>query len=214
MNQSKIFLSIAILIAVGVVFFLINYSKQPLSKSQPTKLPLNISKEEKISLPKETEKLEPARKARIEKMVEIKEIRDEIKTKARGEIIEYQEDSFYSGNDFAVILKNQDEFKAQLIKKFKNIIIGVTAENCKVNLNKPEKSAILRCDIEGARYSTNSYSMHFLLNGTKRFGFDLYGFKEVGKKFIYEGKINGIPTYVVFEFPYRISHCHEHVWPR
>jgi hypothetical protein len=53
--------------------------------------------------------------------------------------------------------------------------------------------------------------MHFLLGN---WPFDLYQFKEYEKKLVYEGKINGVPTTVIFEFPYALSHCHEHVWPK
>jgi len=171
---------------------------------QLMKLPVK----EKVLLPEEGEKLEEV------KIVEIKKIREEIKIEVEGEIVKYQEESFYSEGDFLVILGNEDKFESQLIRKFKEEIIEVTAENCKVDLNGSKKSATLKCDVKGAKYSTNSYSMHFLLKGTKRFGFDLYGFRKVGKKFIYEGKINGIPTKIIFEFPYEFDHCHEHVWPK
>lgn len=144
-------------------------------------------------------------------------IRIEIKMEAVGEIIKYQEESFYSENDFAAILENEDEFKSQLIKNFKEEITGVTAKNCDVSLDQSRKSVVLKCDIEGAMYGTDSYNMHFLLKGTERFGFDLYGFEPrnppYGNKLAFEGEINGIPTKIIFEFPYELSHCHEHVWP-
>ncbi len=193
-----------VLVAIGAAALLINYTKQPSPENQPIKLPVK----EEISVPEEGEKLEAV------KEVEIEKIKDEIKTEVEGEIIKYQEEPFYSEDDFSVILENQNEFKSQLIEKFKKEIIGVTAENCNVDLDQSKKSAILKCDIKGARYSVNSYDMHFLLNGTKRFGFDLYGFKEVGKKFIYEGKINRVSTKIIFEFPYEFGYCHEHVWPK
>jgi len=169
---------------------------------------------ESIRSPVQEEISAPARELEEIKLVEIKKIKDEIKTIAEGEIMRYQEESFYSEDDFSVILENEDEFKSQLIEKFKEGIIGVIAENCQANLNQSKKSAILKCDIKGARYGTNSYNMHFLLNSTKRFGFDLYGFKEIGKKFIYDGEINNIPTKIIFEFPYEFCHCHEHAWPK
>jgi hypothetical protein len=167
------------------------------------------SEEEKPS--EEDEKLE------VVGITEVKKIKSEIKTEVEGEIVKYQEESFYPEDGFLVILENEDEFKSQLIEKFKKEIIEAEALNCKADLNQLAKSAILKCDIKGARYSTDSYSMHFLLNGTKRFGFDLYGFdpKEppYGKKLTFDGEINGIPTKITFEFPYELSHCHEHVWP-
>jgi hypothetical protein len=145
------------------------------------------------------------------KLAEIKKIRDEIKTEVEEAIVKYQEESFYSENDFSLILENQDEFKSQLIRKFKQSLVRVSAENFEFNLEQSKKSVILKCDIKGARYSTNSYNMHFLLG---KWPFDLYKFKEYKKKLVYEGKIEGVPTKIVFEFPYVLSHCHEHVWPR
>lgn len=204
MNISRIFLLIVILIAVGVAVFLISYPKQSSPAIQPIKLPVK----EKIPAPEEGEKPEAA------KIVEIKEIKDEIETKTEGEIIKYREESFYSKDDFSVILENEKEFRSQLIEGLNKRLIRVEAENFGIDFNQSKKSAILNCDIKGARYSTNSYDMHFILNGTARFGFDLYGFKEVGKKFIYEGEINGIPTKIILEFPYEFGHCHEHVWPK
>jgi len=49
MNTLKIFILIVILITIGVVVFIINYTKQPLPEIQPIKLPV----EEKISAPEE-----------------------------------------------------------------------------------------------------------------------------------------------------------------
>jgi len=209
MNQSKIFLLIIILIAIGVGVFMISYTKNQIARTQPIKLPVKAPKESK--LPTGQEKIS-------EVTVEIERIKDEIKTQAAGEIIKYQEESFYPEDDFSVILENEEEFKSQLIGKFKDEIIGVEALNCKADLNQSKKSAFLQCDIKGAMYAANQYNMHFLLGGTERFGFDLYGFEPksppYGKKLSFDGGINGIPTKIVFEFSYELSHCHEHVWPR
>jgi len=145
------------------------------------------------------------------KLEEVKAKKQVIKTEAKGEIIKYQEDSLYSEDDFAVILENEDEFKSQLIEKFKKEIIRVTAENCKVDLDQSKKSALLKCNIKGARYGTNSYNMHFLLGN---WPFDLMNFERFERKLTWEGEIDDVPTSIVFEFPYTLSHCHEHVWPK
>ena len=145
------------------------------------------------------------------KLGKVKEKKRVIKTKAKGEIIKYEEESFYSEDDFALILENEDEFKSQLIERFKKEIIGVTAENCKVDLNQSKKSVLLKCDVIGARYGTNSYNMHFLLGN---WPFCLYEFKEYEKKLVYDGKLDNVSTLIVFEFPYAYGHCCEHVWPK
>ena len=206
MDLSKVFLLIVILVAIGAVSFLINYTRQPLPMIQPIKL----SAKEKIPIPEEGEELESM------KMVEIKEIRNEIKTRAEVEIIKCQEDFFYSENDFSVISGNKEEFKSQLIERLKKSLIGVETSNFEINLDQSKTSAVLKCDIKGARYGTNSYDMHFIIGPL---GLDLWDdFKPhqppYGKKLTYQGEINGIPTKIIFEFPYELSHCHEHVWPR
>lgn len=206
MDQSKIFLLIIILIAIGTGVLVINYARQPLPEIQPIKLPVK----EKIPIIEKGEKLEAV------KMVEIEKIKNEIKTTAEGEIIKYQEESFYSEDDFSVILENEDEFKNQLMGRLKESLIGVSTENFAIDLDQSKKSAILKCDVKGAGYGTNSYDMHFLLG---IWNLDLWDdFKPhqppYGKRLTYQGKIDGIPTKIIFEFPYELSHCHEHVWPK
>ena len=44
--------------------------------------------------------------------------------------------------------------------------------------------------------------------------FDLYQFNEYEKKLVYNGEMGGVPTKIIFELPYAISHCHEHVWSK
>jgi|GEM_PF-349220 len=141
----------------------------------------------------------------------VERIKGEIKTTVKGGIVKYQEESFYSEDDFLMILKSKKRFNSQLIQKLKDRIIGVTAQNCNVDFDNFKNSTVLKCDIKGARYSANSYNMHFLLGN---WPFDLYQFSQYKKKLIYEGKINGVPTEIIFEFPYELSHCHEHVWPK
>jgi hypothetical protein len=205
-NTSKIFILIVILVAIGAVTFVINYTKQSSPLTQPIKLPVT----EEISVPEEGEKLEAVQ------MVEIEKIKDEIKTEVEGEIIKYQEEFFYSENNFSLILEEEEEFKSQLIEKLEKSLIGVELSNFEINLNQSKKSAILKCNIKGAMYATNQYDMHFLL-GVRNL--DLWDdFKPhqppYGKNLTYEGKIDGVPTKIIFEFPYELSHCHEHVWPK
>ena len=132
-------------------------------------------------------------------------------TNVKGPIIEYNQKFYYSKKEFSKISKDP-EFKTKLIDDFKSKAIGVTAKNCTVKLNN--NSALLSCYIIGAMYAPNQYSMHWLLHGTKMFGFDLYGFKQENDTLIYNGMINGIQTKIILKFPYVINHCHEHVWPK
>ncbi len=205
MNKLKIFSFIVILVAIVAVAFIIYYIKLSSPPGQPITLP---TEEKTTPLEEKKRKVEETEEMKI---VDIEKVKDEIRSKANGEIIEYWEESFYSEGDFAIILENQEEFINLVINKFKQEIIGVTAENCKVDLYEFKKSTILKCNIKGARYSTNSYDIHFLLGN---WPFDLMNFSRGERKLTYEGEINGIPTSIVFEFPYVLSHCHEHIWPK
>ena len=82
--------------------------------------------------------------------------------------------------------------------------------NPKVELDEENKSTILICDIKGAMYSADSYTFHWLLADLP---FDLYAFEQFEKELIYQGEINGVSTTIELIFPYKIAHCHEHVWP-
>ncbi|OPX17979.1 hypothetical protein BXT86_03620 [candidate division WOR-3 bacterium 4484_100] len=147
-------------------------------------------------------------------IIEVKEIKPErqvIETEAEGEIIHYFQESFYSKDDFFIILKDRDRFESNLIQNLKKKLIGVSEENFEFIVDRVKKSVILKCDVKGASYGTNSYDMHFLLGS---WPFDLYQFKKYEKKLVYAGKINGTSTKVVFKFPYSLSHCHEHIWSK
>ncbi|VUT28192.1 MAG: hypothetical protein SYNGOMJ08_00755 [Candidatus Syntrophoarchaeum sp. GoM_oil] len=142
------------------------------------------------------------------KSEEIKLKSQVIETKAEGENIHYVQEAFYSEDDFSTILENKERFKSNQIKLLKKELIRVSTENFEFNLDQAKKSVILKCDIKVARYGANSYNMHVLLGN---WPFDLYQFKECEKKLVYEGKIDEVPTTIVFEFPYSYGHCHEHL---
>ena len=208
MNRSKIFIFIAVFAVIGAAALWICALRQPHRETWPIKSAVSVPVEEKIPLNGEIREMEAQEEAEIEI------IQREIKTMAEGEVIKYQEEYFYSENDFSVISENGKTFESRLAEEFKNEIPGVEVLNCKAHLNPSKESAVLHCDIKGAMYSESSYDMHFLLNGTARFGVDLYGFQEYESKLVYAGDVNKVPTTIVFEFPYALSHCHEHVWPK
>jgi len=74
------------------------------------------------------------------------------------------------------------------------------------------KSAALICDIKGAKEGS-WYDFDWFLRPR---GLDLIDshFEKKEKELRWEGKIEGVKTIVRIKFPYPISHCHEHVWPR
>ena len=137
-------------------------------------------------------------------------MRREIKTEVKNGVIKYKEKIFYSTKKFKEILNNKKIFKSELIKKMKRNLADVSFSHFKIGLDPSKKIVTLKCDVDGAMYSSNSYNMHFIL---KNWPFDLMNFKRLEKKLVYEEKINGIPALIEFEFPYVIANCHEHVWP-
>ena len=135
-----------------------------------------------------------------------------IEVRAEGEILHYQNQSFWSEDSFSEILKWKDNFKFEEINSFNDSLqkYGKVMVNPEVEFNKENKSTTLICDIKGAMYGTNSYDFHWLLADLP---FDLYAFKQSEKELTYEGEINSVPTTIKLIFPYTIAHCHEHVWP-
>lgn len=135
-----------------------------------------------------------------------------IEVRAEGEILHYQNQSFWSEDGFSKILKSEDKFELEEINSFSNSLQkhGKVMVNPEVEFNKENNLTTLICDIKGAMYSTNSYDFHWLLADLP---FDLYAFKQSEKELTYQGKINGVPTTIKLIFPYTIAHCHEHVWP-
>lgn len=136
-----------------------------------------------------------------------------VKVKAEGEILHYQNQSFWSESSFSEILKVKDRFKLDQIISLNMSLqkSGVTMFNPKVEFNEENKSTTLICDIKGAMYSKNGYDFHWLLADLP---FNLYAFEQSGNELVYEGEIKNVPTTIKLVFPFPISHCHEHVWSK
>ena len=140
-------------------------------------------------------------------------LKDAIEIKPKGEILQYQKESFWTEEHFSKILKSKYKFESEEISSFKGKTekYNVHILNPKVEFDAVRKVTVLSCNIKGAMYSSDSYEFHWLLADLP---FDLYQFKQHEKELIYKGKINGIPTTIKLIFPYTITHCHEHVWPK
>ena len=134
-----------------------------------------------------------------------------VKVEAEEEMLHYWNESFWDENSFSEILKSRDEFKLEEINYLNRSLqkYGKVMVNPDVKFDEKNKSTILICDIKGAMYSENSYDFHWLLANLP---FDLYAFKQYEKELKYEGEINGILTTIKLIFPFKIAHCHEHVW--
>jgi len=136
-----------------------------------------------------------------------------IQITAKGEILHYRNQSFWSEDVFSKILKSKEKFELEVINSFNNSLqkYGKVMVNPRVEFDEENNSTTLICDIKGAMYSTDSYDFHWLLADLP---FDLYAFKQSEKELIYQGEINGVPTIIRLVFPYTVAHCHEHVWPK
>ena len=135
-----------------------------------------------------------------------------IEIKAEAEILHYQRESLWIGEEFSKILESKKKFESKEIESFENNLErhNKYIVNVEVEFDEARKSTTLTCDVRGAMYSVNSYDFHWLLGDLP---FDLYQFKQSEKELDYEGEINGVTTKIRLAFPYTIAHCHEHVWP-
>jgi hypothetical protein len=129
---------------------------------------------------------------------------------ADGSVLHYQENLFWSENQFSEIMENQAGFRSAQINQF-NETYDVDAGDFNVEFDQDERFTVLSCDIYGTEYDTSSYNFHWFLG---RLPFDLYAFEEFETKLVYHGKIDNIQTVITLKFPYFLNHCHEHVWPK
>ena len=135
-----------------------------------------------------------------------------IKVQPEGKILNYSKTSIYSVKVFSEISNTFSDFSHNEIENLKNDLKRYDKEglNCSCTPDTSTNSVTLNCDINGAMYDKNSYDFHWLLGDLP---FDLYQFTQKVKELTYTGKIEGIPTTIKLMFDYKITHCHEHVWP-
>ena len=142
------------------------------------------------------------------------ELRNTIKIKAEGEILHYQKESLWSEEDFSEILRSRKKFESKEISSFtKNLErYNRYAFKPKVKFNEAGKSTTLICDIKGAKQGSWFDFDWFL----RPWGLDFIDshFKKREKELYWQGKVRGVKTIISIKFPYSISNCHEHVWPR
>lgn len=142
------------------------------------------------------------------------ELRNTIKIKAEGEILHYQKESLWSEEAFSEILRSRKKFESKEINSFtKNLErYNRYAVKPKVKFNEARKSTTLICDIKGAKQGSWFDFDWFL----RPWGLDFIDshFDKREKELYWQGNVEGIKTIINIKFPYSISNCHEHVWPR
>ncbi len=165
-------------------------------------------------------------KTKFPKLEEIKKIKSTIKTEVQGATVYYREESFWTEEDFLRILENKDEFSFNCIDKFVSSVstYGKEAVNLRVEFNSEENSTILTDEVYGAISKTGNryYATFEWLIRPMELDFIDDHFEETEQGLSWEGKINGVPTEIICEFPYTGSpykawahptgHCHAHVW--
>jgi len=142
------------------------------------------------------------------------ELRNTIKIKAEGEILHYQKESLWSEDAFSEILRSRRKFESKEINSFTKNLERYKrhAVKPKVKFNEAGKSTTLICDIKGAKQGSWFDFDWFL----RPWGLDFIDshFKKREKELYWQGKVRGVKTIISIRFPYPISNCHEHVWPR
>jgi hypothetical protein len=134
-----------------------------------------------------------------------------IRIEAEGDVVHYQETLFWDGRKFSEILVDESKFSSYQIEKFKKSY-KVNADNFGVEFVKDKNSTLLRCDVHG-KFTGNWYDFHWFLNPL-RLDFLDSPFDKSERALSWKGLIDGISTTIVLEFPFFISNCHAHVWPK
>ena len=149
-----------------------------------------------------------------EKIAAMSELSKVIKIKAEGEVLHYQRESFWSNGEFSKLLELKEEFESKEIDSFKSTLerYNRDAVNSKIEFDELKKSTVLICDIKDAKEGS-WFDFDWLL---RPYGLDFLdsNFERKEKELYWEGEIDGVETTISIKFPYPISNCHEHVWPR
>ncbi|MBW2038108.1 MAG: hypothetical protein JRI46_00690 [Deltaproteobacteria bacterium] len=148
------------------------------------------------------------------KIAEVRALRNVIEIKAEGEILHYQKESLWNEEDFSEILGSRKKFESTEVGSFKKNVERYNryVVDSKVEFNKARKSTTLICDVKGAK-AGSWYDFDWFLRPRGLDFIDSH-FNRREKELYWEGEINGIRTSISIKFPFLISNCHEHVWPR
>jgi hypothetical protein len=139
-----------------------------------------------------------------------------IEIKAEGEILHYQREAFLNEEDFSEILKSKEKLQSASwqIDDFKKILKRYNRQvvNPNMEFDEVRKSIVFICDITGAKEG-NWFDFDWFL---RPLGLDFLDnhFERREKELFWEGKVDGKMTRISIKFPFSISNCHEHVWPR
>ena len=116
--------------------------------------------------------------------------------------------------DFSEILRSRKKFEYKEINSFAKDLERYNryAVKPKVEFNEARKSTTLICDIKGAKQGS-WFDFDWFLRPWRLDFIDSH-FEKREKELYWQGKVEGAKTIISIRFPYSISNCHEHVWPR
>ncbi len=148
------------------------------------------------------------------KIEEVRALRNVIEIKAEGKILHYQKESLWNEEDFSEILRLRKKFESKEVGSFRKNVERYNryAVDPKVEFNKAKKSTTLICDVKGAK-AGSWYDFDWFLRPCDLDFIDSH-FETREKELYWKGEIDGIRTTISIKFPFLISNCHEHVWPR
>ena len=160
-----------------------------------------------------TVKVEEARES-TSQLKPMSGLRNVIEIKAEKGILHYQKQSLWNEEDFSEILESKKKFNSKEIDSFRKNLERYNRHtvNPKVEFNEAKKLTTLICDVKGAKEGS-WYDFDWFL---RPLGLDFIDshFERREKELYWEGEINGTRTTISIKFPFLISNCHEHVWPR
>jgi hypothetical protein len=143
------------------------------------------------------------------KLRELRELERSIIIEAEGETLHYFEEKRWTEDEFSRVIQEEDRFSSNQIDKFK-AAYQVNASSFDVEINKKEKSTILKCDVYVKL--DGWYDFHWFL---KPLGLDFLDdhFERSDRELSWEGPLDGVETTILLRFPFKIDNCHAHVWP-
>jgi hypothetical protein len=139
---------------------------------------------------------------------ELKELERNIVIEAEGETLHYFEQKKWTEDKFTRLIEEEEKFGSDQIEKFK-ATYGVDAGNFDVEINKKEKSTILKCDIYVELDTW--YDFQWFL---RPLGLDFMDdhFERLERELSWEGSLNEVKTTILLKFAFKIDNCHAHVW--
>ena len=140
---------------------------------------------------------------------ELKELERNIVIEAEGETLHYLEEKKWAEDEFSRVIQDKDQFGSDQIQKFKGTY-DVNAGDFDVEIDKKEKSTILKCDVYVKL--DGWYDFHWFL---KPLSLDFINdhFGRLERELSWAGSLNGVKTTILLKFPFKINNCHAHVWP-